>query len=166
MWNIILSKVYWLPSGIKGFLVAQGKESTYNVGDLGLLLGAGRSPGEGNGNPLQYSCLGNPMDRWRSLDSYSPWCRKDSGMKMWLTYKNHSPGGASGKEPACHARDLYKRSGSIPQDWRRSRGLGRCPGEGNGNPLQYSCLEDPIDKGAWKATVHKISKSSDTTEVT
>jgi len=39
------------------------KESTCNAGDLGEILGFGRSPGEGNGNPLQYSCLRNPMDR-------------------------------------------------------------------------------------------------------
>ena len=39
-----------------------GKASAYNVGDLGLIPGLGRSPGEGNGNPLQYSCLENPMD--------------------------------------------------------------------------------------------------------
>ena len=42
-----------------------------NAGDLGSIPGLGRSPGEGNGNPLQYSCLGNPMDR--SLAGYSPW---------------------------------------------------------------------------------------------
>ena len=46
-----------------------------------------------------------------------------------------------GKEAACNAGDL----GSIP-------GLGRCPGEGNGNPLQYSCLENPMDRGAWQAS--------------
>ena len=38
-------------------------------------------------------------------------------------------------------------------------GLGRSPGEGNGNPLQYSCLENPMDRGAWRATVHGIAKS-------
>ena len=45
-----------------------GKESTYNVGDLGLMPGLGRSPGGEHGNPLQYSCLENPMDRgaWRA----------------------------------------------------------------------------------------------------
>ena len=43
--------------------VAQVVESACNVGDPGLILGSGRSPGEVNGNPLQYSCLGNPMDR-------------------------------------------------------------------------------------------------------
>ena len=42
---------------------SDGKESSYNAGDLGLVLGLGRSPGEGNGKPLQYSCLENPMDR-------------------------------------------------------------------------------------------------------
>ena len=42
-------------------------------------------------------------------------------------------------------------------------GLGRSPGRGNGNPLQYSCLENPMDRGAWWATVHWVTKS-DTTE--
>ena len=47
---------------------SEGKGSACNAGDLGLIPGSGRSPGEGNGNPLQYSCLGNPMDRgaWRA----------------------------------------------------------------------------------------------------
>ena len=48
-------------------------------------------------------------------------------------------------------------SGSIP-------GLGRSPGEGNGNPLQYSCLGNPMDRGGWRATVYGISKESDATE--
>ena len=38
-------------------------------------------------------------------------------------------------------------------------GLGRAPGGGNGNPLQYSCLENPMDRGAWRATVHGVAKS-------
>ena len=47
-----------------GFLGGSySKESAYNMGDMGLIPGSGRFPGEGNGNPLQYSCLGNPMDR-------------------------------------------------------------------------------------------------------
>ena len=58
------------------------------------------------------------------------------------------PGGAEVKASACSVGDL----GSIP-------GSGRSPGEGNGNPLQYSCLENPMDGGAWWATVHGISKS-------
>ena len=52
-------------------LVAQmgGKASTYNAGDLGSIPGLGRSPGEGNDNPLQYSCLKNPMDKeaWQAI---------------------------------------------------------------------------------------------------
>ena len=43
-------------------------------------------------------------------------------------------------------------------------GSGRSPGEGNGNPLQYSCLENPMDRGAWWATVHGVARESDTTE--
>ena len=42
--------------------------------------------------------------------------------------------------------------------------LGRSPGEGNGNTLQYSCLENPMDRGAWRATVHGVAKNQDTTE--
>ena len=52
----MLSKYFVFPGG------SDSKESAYNAGDLGLILGLGRSPGEGNDNPLQYSCLGNPMD--------------------------------------------------------------------------------------------------------
>ena len=63
------------------------------------------------------------------------------------------PGGSVGKNSACNAGDL----GLIP-------GLGRSPGEGNGNPLQYSGLENPMDTGAWWATVHGCHRESDTTE--
>ena len=52
------------------------KESVCNAGDLGSIPGLGRSPGEGNGNPLQYSCLENPIERGRSLAGYSPWSCK------------------------------------------------------------------------------------------
>ena len=51
-----------------------------------------------------------------------------------------------GKESACNARDL----GSIP-------GLGRSPGEEDGNPLQYSCLENSMDRGVWQATAHRVT---------
>ena len=66
------------------------------------------------------------------------------GLPRWL----------GGKESACNARDV----GSIP-------GSGKPFREGNGNPLQYSCLENSIDRGTWLATVHGVAQS-DMTEVT
>ena len=56
-------------------------------------------------------------------------------------------GGSDGKESACNAGE----PGSIP-------GLGRSPGEGNGNPLQYSCLENCMERGAWQARLHGVAK--------
>ena len=56
------------------------KAPAYNVGDTGLIPGLGRSPGEGNGNPLLYSCLENPMEGWRNQRGYSPWGHKESDM--------------------------------------------------------------------------------------
>ena len=58
------------------------------------------------------------------------------------------PGGLAVKNPPVNAGD----AGLIP-------GSGRSPGEGNGNPLQYTCLENPMDRGAWWATVHGVAKS-------
>ena len=58
---------------------SDGKESTCTVGALGLIPGLGRFPGEGNGYPLQYSCLENSMD-WRALADYNPWGLKESDM--------------------------------------------------------------------------------------
>ena len=65
-----------------------------------------------------------------------------------------SPGGSDSKESACNGGGL----GSIP-------GLERSPGEGTGNPLQYFCFENPTDRGAWRAKVHRVAES-DTTELT
>ena len=59
-----------------------------------------------------------------------------------------SPGGSDGEESACNVGDL----GSI-------LGLGRSPGEGNGNPLQYSFLESYVDRGAWRAAVHGVANN-------
>ena len=64
------------------------------------------------------------------------------------------PGGADGKESACNVGD----PGSIP-------GSGRSPGEGHGNPFQYSCLENPMDRGDWRAIVHRVAEL-DMTEMT
>ena len=73
-----------LPNG------SNGKKSTCNsgaIGDWGSIPGLGRSPGEANGNPLQYSCLGNPMDRggWPATVHYSPKVHKELGTTEWLS---------------------------------------------------------------------------------
>ena len=78
------------------------------------------------------------------------------GVSFLLLFKNLNdikqsggfPCSSVGKESACNVGDL----GSIP-------GLGRSPGEGNGNPLQYSCLENPMDRGARQATVHGVARA-------
>ena len=70
------------------------------------------------------------------------------GLPWWL----------SGEESAYNTGAVGD-AGSIP-------GSGRSPGGGHGNPLQYSCLENPMDRGTWRATVHGGHKKSDTSEVT
>ena len=66
----------------------------------------------------------------------------------FYAYLSMIAGGSDGKESTCNAGDL----GSIP-------GLGRSPGGGNGNPLQYSCLENPMDRGTWRTIVRWFIKS-------
>ena len=76
---------------------------------------------------------------------------------MYSDYKIRKkgfPNSSVVKNPTDNAEDV----GSIP-------GSGRSPEEGNGDPLQYSCLENPMDRGAWQTTVHGVTES-DTTEVT
>ena len=72
---------------------------------------------------------------------YSPWCLKESDLK------HSTPGGLASKESAYSAGDTVLIPGS-----RRS------PGGGNGNQFQYSCLENPINRGAWGATVYRVTK--------
>ena len=77
--------------------------------------------------------------------------RAFSSWNIWTPFYDMLRGfchSSVGKESASNAGDL----GSIP-------GWGRSPGEGNGNPLQYSCLENPMDRGAWRATVHGVENS-------
>ena len=82
------------------------------------------------------------------LLSISPFMSISVCLMYWEISLRRFPGGSDGKVSACNAGDL----GSIP-------GLGRSPGEGNGNPLQYSCLENSVDGEAWWATVHGVAKS-------
>ena len=86
-------------------------------------------------------CGGRGSDSFRMIEAYYIYCA------LHFCYWGF-PGGSEVKASACNAGDL----GSIP-------GSGRSPGEGNGKPLQYSCLENPMDGGAWWATVHGVAKS-------
>ena len=61
------------------------------------------------------------------------------------------PGGASGKEPTCKARNIIRCRFNLES--------GRSPGGGHGSPLQYYCLENPTDRGAWQATVYRATES-------
>ena len=80
----------------------------------------------------------------RTLREWLPW-----GLfsQLWRYKGNSFLGGSDSEEAACNTGD----PGSIS-------GLGRSAGRGNGNPLQYSCPENPMDSGAWWATVHEVAK--------
>ena len=67
---------------------------------------------------------------------------------QYLPHVEVFPGGSHGEESTCNAGNLR----SVP-------GLGRSPGEGNGSPLDYACLENSMDRGSWRATVHGVAKS-------
>ena len=95
--------------------------------------------GEGNGNPLQCSCLENPRDG--------------------------EPGGLPSMKWHRVGHDWSELAvAASVEDMSLILRLGRSLGEGNGNPLQYSCLGNFMDRGTWQGTVHGISKESDTTE--
>ena len=146
-----------------------------SLGDPSSIPGSGRSPGEVNGNPLQYSCLENSMDGeawWATVHGVAKsqtWLSDWTELKIQVRYLWHIhssekstkkkikrhwtgirgfPGGSNGKVSAHNAGDPGLISGSA-----------RFPGEGNGNPLQYSCLENSMDGEAWWATVHGVAKS-------
>ena len=110
-----------------------GKEFACNAGDLGSIPGLGRSSGEGIGYPLQYSWASLVAQLVKNLPAMrETWVQslgwEDPLEKGIATHSSSS----DGKESACNAGD----PGLIP-------GSGRSPGEGNCNPLQYSCLKSP-----------------------
>ena len=76
---------------------------------------------------------------------FLPYCQHSRNIVIYSF--SGFPHSSFGKESACNAGDL----GSIP-------GSGRSSGEGNGNPLQYSCLENPMDRGVWQAIVHGVAR--------
>ena len=93
---------------------------------------------------------------WQQQELSSPRITPSCNIKSHNWCMRGFPGGASGKEPTCQCRR---------QDMGLILGSGKSPGEENGNPLQYSCLENPMDRGAWRATVHGVSEL-DTAEAT
>ena len=115
---------------------------------------------EPNGKQLQCSCLENPMDgeAWQAAvhgiaQSWTQLKRLSSSSRTGLGF----PGGTISKEPACQCRRHETRVQSL--GWEDPLE------EGHSNPLQYSCLENPMGIGAWRATVHWVIES-DMTEVT
>ena len=141
------------------------KESACNAGDSCSIPGLGRSPGEGNGNPLQYSCLKNPMDRgaWQAtirgvarvghLATKPPpslICSWETGKFLLQLVRSSSWETSWFQINICQCRNI-RDANLIPES-------GRSPGEGNGNTRQYSCLKSPMDRGARQARVHGLTK--------
>ena len=141
---------------------SDGKESACNARDLGLSPGLERSPREGNGYPLQYSTFflsHSSILAWRF-----PWTEEPRGLQsmgsqrvriaerltlLLLLYINQA---------SQIAKNLPANAGDL-RDTGLILGLGRSPASGHGNPLQYSCLENPMERGAQRTTVHAIAKS-------
>ena len=102
-----------------------------------------------------------PLTCWATLTSHWPSLDSD-----FLNIKRRWQNKISSKIPFFNpiykgfpAASDSKESTSNEGDWGSIPGLGRSPGERNGNPLQYSCLENSLDRGAWRATVHGVTKS-------
>ena len=112
-----------------------GKESACSAGDardVNSIPGSGGSFGGGNGNPLQYSCLGNPMDRgawWATGAGVAKNQTRLKRLSMHTTYRASQVSQWVRKKSVCNAGDA-REVDSIP-------GLGKYPGEGHGKPLQY-----------------------------
>ena len=165
-------------------LVAQLVQNpTANAGDardVDSIIGSGRSPGVGNGNPLQYSCLENPMDRgsswytvcgiaksWTQLSDWAPGiyvCHAKINIQKWVEF-HYTNNKTSEKNSCVRGFPVGTVVKNLPDSAGEARneglipGSGRSPGVGNGNPLQYSFLEKSIDRGSWWAIVHGVAKS-------
>ena len=135
-----------IPSG------SDGKESACSAGGLGLIPGLGRSPGGGHGNSFQCSCLETPMNRgaWQATIHGVARVRHNLTTKPPPTHVKGLLWWLRGKESACNTGDTGD-MGLIP-------GSGRSTGDGNGNPLPYSCLGNPMDRGAWQATGRGVAR--------
>ena len=121
---------------------SDGKESACIAGDLGSIPGLGRYPGEGKGYPLQYSGLENSMD----------WMLHGIRKSRTRLSNFHFHSQVAQWERIHLPNRRFRRRRFYP--WVR-----KTPGEGNDNPLWSFCLENPMDRGAWHATVHGVTKS-------
>ena len=161
---LIVNSVWVLTIYTRGFPSwLSGKESACQCRRWGFNLWVGKIPWRRKWE-LTPVFLPGKFHGQRSLVGYSPWgprighnwTTKQQQCIPWaslgtLTSKTCAhgfPGGSDGKRSACNAGD----QGSIP-------GSGRSPGEGNGNPLQYSCLENLMGRGALQATIYGVAKS-------
>ena len=146
-----LSTIGVVPAVWASQVVLVVKKRPANAGDirdLSLISESGRSPGGGNGNPLQYSYLETLMDRWAC------WATTHSVAELDMTevtyyactcclQANHASGGGFDEMGTSLLRVQVKKRACICSV------LGIMTGEGDGTPLQYSCLENPMDGGAW-----------------
>ena len=93
-----------------------------------------------------FHCL---MDAWRASESeHTQGCQSPAALSRLVSISRGFPGGSAVQNPPANARDTGSVSGS-----------GRSPEEGNGNPLQYSCLGNHMDRGAWQLTVYGVAKN-------
>ena len=111
---------------------------------------------KGNGTPLQCSCLENPRDG-------GAWWAAVYGVTQSRTRLKQLSSSSSklllrASQVALVVKDLPANAGDA-RDTGSIPGLGRSPGGRYGNPLQFSCLGNPMDKGAWQATAHRVAKS-------
>ena len=103
--------------------------------------------GKGNGNPLQCSCLENPRDRgawWAAISGVA----QSRTQLTWLSSSSSS----WWLRTCLSMQETLRDAGWVP-------GSGRSPGGAHGNPLQYSCLGNPMSGESWRATVHRVEKS-------
>ena len=120
-----------------------------DIRDVSSIPGSGRSPGGGHGNPLQYSCLEKPMDRGAWQATVHGVTQSQTQLKR-LSNSSSSTERDGGFPGGLDSNLQCRRPGFDP---------GRSPGEGNDLPLQCSCLENLIDRGAWQATVHRVANN-------
>ena len=156
-----------------------GKESTCNPGEPGSISGSGRSPGAGHGNPLQHSCLENAMDRGTWQATVHGVAKSQTQLKQLSMHAHHLvhiylitvslyiltafiqfllllP---QWRTWASLVAQRLKHLPAMQESWVRSLSWEDPLAEGNGNPLQYSCLENPMGRGAWWAILHGVAKS-------